>query len=100
MHLQVCRAVLCAAVLGTAAIAQPIEDPGLTRAKSNIEDIRKLVEAGAAPRAKLDQAEHALADAEETAFLRRTLYGPDLTEEKSQEMVEMTQRRLERRKAE
>ena len=70
-------------------------DIGKTRAA--IGKLRELVEAGAAPRAELERAEEALADAEDFACLRRTLYG-DLTEAQIDEMLAAAGRRLERRK--
>jgi hypothetical protein len=71
--------------------------PELAQAQAEIERIRVLVEAGAAPRVQLERAEAKLADAEDAAFLRKTLYGPDLTEEQAGGMVAAAMRRLERR---
>ena len=71
-----------------------------SRAQSNIEELRKQVEGGVAPKAKLEQAEEALADAQDAELLSHTLYGKDLTEEQSVEMEAASLRRLERRKAE
>ena len=51
------------------------------------------------PRARLEQAEEALADARDAELLSRTLYGKDLTEEQSADMEAAALRRLERRKA-
>jgi hypothetical protein len=87
----VCAALVC---------AQGNEDPDVARAKSTIEKVRELVDAGAAPRTQLDKAEAALADAQDAAFLRRTLYGPELTEDQADEMIAVTERRLERRREE
>lgn len=84
----VCAGLIC---------AQTSEDKDVTRAKAGIEKLRQLVEAGAAPRAELEQAEEALADAEDFAFLRGTLYG-DLTESQADAMIAASGRRLERRK--
>ena len=92
-------AVLCLA----GAVSVGAQTPGereFSRAQSNIEELRKQVEAGVTPRAKLDQAEQALADARDAELLSRTLYGKDLTEEQSAEMEAAALRRLERRKAE
>src|SRR5260370_18597862 len=75
-------------------------DREFSRAQSSIEQLRTQVEAGVAPRARLEQAEVALADARDAELLSRTLYGKDLTEEQSAEMEAAAQRRLERRKAE
>jgi hypothetical protein len=89
----------CVWVLGGVSLcAQPPEAPELARAKAEIERLRVLVEAGAMPRAQLQRAEESLADAEDAAFLRRTLYGEDLTEAQADEMVVVAARRLERRK--
>ena len=63
------------------AFAQTEDSPEVMRAKAGIERLRSLVEAGVAPRAQLAQAEAAIADAEDAALLRRTIYGNDLTDE-------------------
>ena len=89
---------LALVVCPVAVCAQTDEDPEVARAKAGIENLRALVESGAAPRAQLEQAEEALTDAKDAAFLRKTLYGPDLTEEQTSEMIAATARRLERRK--
>src|SRR4051812_40771057 len=78
------------------------QSPGareLDRALAGVEEIRKQVDAGVAPRVKLEQAEEALADARDADLLGRTLYGKDLTEEQSSEMEAAAARRVERRKA-
>ncbi len=69
----------------------------MERAKAGIEKLRQLVDAGAAPRAELERAEEALADAADFALLRKTLYG-DLTESQADEMIAAAGRRLDRRK--
>lgn len=74
-------------------------DREFSRAQSNIEELRKQVEEGVAPRARLERAEEALADARDAELLSHTLYGKDLTEEQSAEMEAAALRRLERRKA-
>jgi hypothetical protein len=70
----------------------------VARAKAGIDKLRELVNAGAAPKVELEQAEEALADAEDFAYLRKTLYGADLTEDQVDAMVAAAARRLERRK--
>ncbi|MGA3041973.1 MAG: hypothetical protein ABSF54_14400 [Bryobacteraceae bacterium] len=75
----------------------PTEDPDVLRARLNIQRLRALVEAGALPRIQLEQAEDALGDAQDLAVLRRTMYGQDITDEQSDEMVAAAQRRLDRR---
>jgi HAMP domain-containing protein len=85
-----------------AAISVSGQTPGdreFRRAQSNIEELRKQVDAGVAPRVKLEQAEEALSDAQDAELLSRTLYGKDLTEEQSAEMEAAALRRLERRQA-
>jgi hypothetical protein len=82
-----------------AQTAAPSEDPPeVMRAKAGIERLRSLVEAGVAPRAQLALAEAAVADAEDEALLRRTVYGNDLTDEQADEMLAAAARRLDRRK--
>jgi hypothetical protein len=71
----------------------------LERARAGLERVRTLVEAGAAPRAQLERAETELADAQDAEFLRRTLYGTDLTEDQTDAMVDAARRRLDRRQA-
>jgi hypothetical protein len=85
---------VCAACL----MAQSEDSPEIARAKASIEKLRTLVEAGAAPRMQLDRAEASLADAEDAAFLRRTVYGTDLSEGQTEDMLAAANRRVERRK--
>lgn len=86
--------VVCAASLW----AQSDDSPEIARAREGLEKLRALVEAGAAPRAQLDRAQAALADAEDAAFLRQTVYGSDLTEGQTENMMAAAGRRVERRK--
>lgn len=79
--------------------AQSEDSPEIARAKSGIVKLRELVEAGAAPRAQLERAEAALADAEDAAFLRKTVYGPELTEDQTEDMMAAAGRRVDRRKS-
>jgi hypothetical protein len=78
--------------------AQSPEAPELERARAEIDKLRVLVDAGAMPRLQLERAEASLADAEDAAFLRRTLYGEDLTETQADDMIAVASRRLERRR--
>lgn len=64
-----------------------------------MERLRELVEAGALPRVELEKAEARAADAEDEIFLRNTLYGKDLTEQQADEMMAVTERRLDRKQA-
>ena len=85
---------------GILAWSQTPGERELSRAQSNLEFLRSQVEAGVLPRAKLEEAQDALADAHDAELLSRTLYGRDLTEEQTAEMEAAALRRLERRKAE
>jgi hypothetical protein len=82
----------------TILCAQTPAPPEVSRALSDIERLKTLVDAGAVPRADLEKAEAALADANDMAYLRRTLYGSDLTEAEADEMIGIAERRLGRRK--
>src|SRR5579872_4124799 len=85
-------------VCAVCAFAQNDDEPEVIRAKAGVERLRSLVESGALPRAQLQKAEEAVADARDAAFLRKTIYGRDLNAEQSDEMVAATARRFERRK--
>jgi hypothetical protein len=94
--LLVCAAGLWAAQPTPPAAQQPA-DPLIDRAASELEKVRTLVEAGALPRQRLVKAQSDLDDARDAALLRRTLYGPDLSEDEADGMVETARRRVERR---
>jgi hypothetical protein len=74
------------------------QEPELAKAKAEAESLRALVEAGAAPRAQLERSQARIADAEDAAELRRTVYGADLTEGRIPAMLDAANRRLERRR--
>lgn len=75
-------------------------DPDIARVQAEVARVRALVEAGVAPRMQLEKAEAGMADAQDAAILRKTLYGKDLTEAESDAMLSAANRRLERRKQE
>lgn len=77
---------------------QDYDPPEVASAKLNIERLKGLVEAGALPRAQLEKAEAALVDAEDAAYLRKTLYGVELTDDECERMMAAANRRFERRK--
>jgi hypothetical protein len=85
--------LVCAGAVG----AQTNVVPEVARAQAEVQKLRVLVEAGAAPRAQLEKAEEAMADAQDAAILRRTLYGQDLTAEQTGEMMTAAGRRFDRR---
>jgi hypothetical protein len=77
-----------------------LSDVLVDRARTEVERIQMLVEQGTLPRTRLDQAIAALADAEDEAILRHTLYGEtrvqDMTPDQGKAMVEAAQRRVDR----
>ena len=77
--------------------AQTVDPPEVMRAKAGIERLRSLVDAGVVPPVQLAHAEAALADAEDEALLRRTVYGNDLTEDQVDDMLAAAGRRVDRR---
>jgi hypothetical protein len=83
----------CAAVCR----AQSGDDAMVATAKAELQRVQGLVDAGALPRASLERAQDAVADAQDAAILRRTAYGPELTVDQADEMVAAAHRRLARR---
>jgi hypothetical protein len=78
--------------------AQTEDAPEVVRARAGIEKLRALVEAGVVPKAQLEKAESGIADAQDAAFLRKTLYGAELTEDQAGDMLAAAQRRVDRRR--
>ncbi|HYP14860.1 MAG TPA: hypothetical protein VEQ63_13110 [Bryobacteraceae bacterium] len=68
--------------------------------KLEVDRLQAMAQSGAIPRARLEQAQAELADAEDNAILRRTLYGQlgleDFTKEQSDVMVAAAQRLVDR----
>lgn len=95
--MRLCSALL-AVVCAMPLCAQIPADPTIDQARARIEKMRELVDAGALPRVQLERAEENLADAQDAAYLRKTLYGQDLTEEQAEQMISACERRLDRRK--
>jgi len=69
-------------------------------AQQEIQKITQLVQDGALPKLRLEQAQRDLEDAQDDAILARTLYGPlpveDLTGKLMEDMVAAAQRRVDR----
>jgi len=65
-----------------------------------VDRLRAMAAAGAIPRARLEQAQAELADAEDNMILRRTLYGTvrveDFTKEQADNMISAAQRLVDR----
>jgi hypothetical protein len=85
--------VLCAA----AALAQSADDGPVVAAKGELARVQSLVDTGVLPRASLEKAQEAVADAQDSAILRRTAYGSELDVDQAEQMVAAANRRLERR---
>jgi hypothetical protein len=88
---------LVVAVCAGLACAQTPEDSGVARARAEVERLRGLLAAGAAPRLLVEKAEAALEDAQDAAILRKTIYGSELTEAQAEDMIAAAVRRLDRR---
>ncbi len=100
--LAACASFACAQTPPPPAPAPALDSPALDspevlRAKAGIDYLRSLVARGVAPRAQLERAEAALADAEDDALLRRTIYGSGLTEGQADDMLAAAARRVDRR---
>ena len=82
---------------------QAIVNKRIQLAQDEIQKIAQLVQAGALPKLRLEQAEQDLADVQDDAILERTLYGElpveDLTDKLIEDMVAAAQRRVERQQA-
>jgi hypothetical protein len=94
MHFRVAL-VLALSALGLCA--QTPQDPDLVRAQAALAYNRELVEAGVASRSQLSSAQQQLSEAEDDAFLRRTLYGQDVSEQDADRMEAVTARRVDER---
>lgn len=83
--------------------AQAPESPELRKAQQEAARVEALVEAGALPRASLEQVRQDLADAQDAQILEKILYGSltleELTEPQVDQMVAAATRRFDRQKA-
>jgi hypothetical protein len=86
-----------------AAPAQSLQSKQLDLAQQEVKRMQDLVQAGALPRVRLEEAEQNVADAQDDVILGRLLYGDlpvqNLTEQMSDDMVAAAQRRVERQVA-
>jgi hypothetical protein len=85
-------------VCATAVLAQTSTDPDVARAQIELNRIRVMVETGALPRVQLQKAEAAVADAQDAATIRKSIYNQDLTQDQADSLVAAAARRFERRK--
>jgi hypothetical protein len=100
-------AVLFLSVGALAVFAQAPVDPPETiankqidLAKQELQRITELVQVGALPRIRLDEAQQNLEDAQDSAILERTLYGDlqvaNVSDQLMDEMIAAAQRRVSR----
>jgi len=83
---------------GTVTELQPdANDPGVVRAKGELDKIRTLVAHGGLPYMRLERAREELQDAEDLSLLRAHLYGKDLLPEQADQLVSVAQRMVIRR---
>lgn len=79
---------------------QLLQSKQIDLAKAEIERFTELVNAGALPKIRLQEAEEKLADAQDDVILAKTLYGElpvqNLSQDMADEMVAAAQRRVER----
>jgi hypothetical protein len=79
---------------------QTIANKQIDLANQEIQRVTELVQTGALPRIRLEEAQQNLEDAEDEAILERTLYGDlqvdKLNDQMMDEMIAAAQRRLER----
>ncbi len=73
------------------------DQPAVRHAQAELEKVRGLVESGVLPRARLEQAQNALSDAQDDALIRASLYQKDITVEQADALVALTSNRMERR---
>ena len=75
----------------------------LSRVETQVDRLKELASAGAIAPARVQEAEMALADAQDNGVLLRTLFGrltaQDLTEDQSRQMIAAAQRRYDRQQA-
>jgi hypothetical protein len=94
-----CAALVCATlVCATRVLAQTSIDPEVARAQIELNRIRAMVATGAMPRVQLQKAEAAVADAQDAATIRKSIYNQDLTQDQADDLVAAAARRFERRK--
>jgi hypothetical protein len=95
----VCATLVCATlVCATTVLAQTSPDPEVARAQIELNRVRVMVETGVLPRAQIQKAEAAVADAQDAAIIRKNIYNQDLTQDQADDLVAAAARRFEHRK--
>ena len=82
---------------GLAVAAETPDDPNVRRAKGELSNIENLVSTGVLPRARLQDAQNKLADAQDEQLIRAALGKQDISVEDADAMVALTVRRVDRR---
>lgn len=80
-----------------ATLAPDQNDPGVIRAKEELEQVRRLVQAGALPLQRLQRAEENVQDAMDMSLLKKSLYSTDLLPGQVDQMIYVAQRMVLRR---
>ncbi len=73
------------------------DSPAVERARAELSKVQGLVGTGVLPRVRLAQAQDELADVQDDAAIRDSLYQKDITVEQADAMVALTAKRVERR---
>ena len=74
-----------------------MDDPGVVRAKRDLDRVRLLIGQGALPAMRLRSAEEDLQNALDMSILRENLFGKDLLPEQADQMVVIAQKMVLRR---
>ena len=80
-------------------ITLPVDqnDPGVIRARHELEQINRLVQSGALPVARLRKAQENVQDAGDMSLLKKSLYSTDLLPDQVDQMIYLAQRMVFRR---
>lgn len=79
-------------------VVVPPDSPGIRQARLDLTRVEGLVASGVLPRARLEDARNALADAQDSETIRTALYQKDVTVAEADELVALTEKRVERRR--
>jgi hypothetical protein len=74
-----------------------VNDPMVIRAKSDLDRIRQLVDAGALPRLRLEKAQEDVDDALDMSILKKNIYSKDILPEQADQMAQVAERMVLRR---
>jgi DNA-binding Lrp family transcriptional regulator len=97
LRLAALAALTFAAAFGQTQLRPDDNDPVVVRARENLEQVKKLVAAGALPALRLEKAQQDILDAMDSSVLKQSLYSKDLLPEQTDQMVEIAERMVVRR---